>query len=106
MVRSIGAQLGLLAFGLAIVAGLYVGNSPVTILVRALVVMVVACAIGQVLGWAGKQVLREHLQKKKLAIDRQHLETIQALMQVGEPPAEPPLAEPQEAQQTEQVQAG
>ena len=79
MVRSIGAQLGLFAFGVAILAGLYAGNSPVTILVRAMASMVAACIVGQLLGWAGKQVLRDHLQKKKLTIDRQHDEVMQAI---------------------------
>jgi creatinine amidohydrolase/Fe(II)-dependent formamide hydrolase-like protein len=72
MVRSIGAQLGLLAFAAAIIVGLHAGNSPTTILVRALIVMLAACAAGQSVGWAAKQVLRDHLQLKKLAIDREH----------------------------------
>ena len=76
MVRSVGAQLGLLAFGVAILAGLYAGNSPATILLRALVIMVAACATGQALAWAGKQVLRDHLQHQKLAIDQHHQQTV------------------------------
>ena len=76
MARSIGAQLGLLAFTAAIVAGLYAGNSPTTILVRALLVMLVACACGQAVGWAGKQVLRDHLQRKKQAIDGEHYQAL------------------------------
>ena len=72
MVRSIGAQLGLLAFAVAIVVGLVAGNSVTTVLIRALLVMLAACVIGQAVGWAGKLVLRDHLQRKKLQIDRQH----------------------------------
>lgn len=72
MVRSIGAQLGLLAFTVAIVAGLVAGNSVTTVLIRALLVMLAACVIGQAVGWAGKLALREHLQRKKLQIDCQH----------------------------------
>ncbi len=76
MVRSIGAQLGLLAFAAAILAGLYAGNSPATILIRALLVMAGACAAGQGLGWASKQVLRDHLQRKKLAMDKEHYDAL------------------------------
>lgn len=94
MVRSIGAQLGLLAFAAAIVAGLHAGNTPVTILVRALIVMLAACAAGQAVGWAAKQVLRDHLQQKKQAIDREH---DQALHEADEQPDQPAVAESQPA---------
>jgi hypothetical protein len=89
MARSIGAQLGLLAFAAAIVAGLYAGNSATTILVRALIVMVAACAAGQAVGWAAKQVLRDHLQRKKQAIDREHH---QALHEADTEPPDPAAA--------------
>ena len=78
MVRSIGAQLGLLAFASAIVAGLYAGNAPTTILLRALLVMVAACLLGQAAGWLGKLVLRDHLQRRKLEIDQAHQEAVRA----------------------------
>jgi len=90
MVRSVGAQFGLLAFGLAILAGLYVGNPPATILLRAVVAATVACAVGQILAGVGKQVLRDHLQKRKLAIDQQHYEALRAMTrqeQAGASPA-------------------
>ena len=86
MVRSIGAQLGLLAFAIAILAGLCAGNTPTTILFRALLIMVAACLVGQAVGWIGKLVLRDHLQKKKLALDREHLESVRALQQKSQPP--------------------
>jgi len=89
MVRSVGAHFGLLAFGLAILAGLYVGNSPATILLRALVAATAACAVGQVLANVGKQVLRDHLQKKKLAIDQQHYEALRAMTREEEAGASP-----------------
>lgn len=76
MVRSLGAQLGLFAFAMGVLAGLYAGNSPVTILLRALLVMAAGCALGQFVGWVGKQVLRDHLQKKKLAVDREHFAAV------------------------------
>ena len=86
MVRSIGAQLGLLAFGVALLAGLYAGNSATVVLMRALVAMVVGAVVGQAAGWAAKYVLREHLQRQKLLIDREHLAAVQAL--TGEEPEE------------------
>jgi hypothetical protein len=89
MVRSLGAQLGLLAFAAAILAGLHVGNSPTTILIRALLVMLVGYAIGKTVAWTGSVMLREHLQRKKLAIDRAHNEAVRAL---AEQPATEPTA--------------
>lgn len=78
----------MLAFTLAIVAGLYAGNSPTTILIRAIVIMVASCAVGQVLGWAGKQVLRDYLQPKKLVIDQEHHAALQAISASQDNPAE------------------
>ncbi|MBU0718536.1 MAG: hypothetical protein KJ749_09835 [Planctomycetes bacterium] len=97
MVRSIGAQLGLLAFGLAILVGLVVGNSPITILTRAVVIMVVACAVGQIIGWAARLILRDHLQRKKQEIDRQHLEAMRELAETKEEEEAPEPATPLEA---------
>lgn len=95
MVRSIGVQLGLLSFGIAILAGLYAGNAPTTILLRALVVMVSACALGQFAGWAAKQILRDHLQRKKAAIDREHVEALRG--EQADQTSAPPTAEPVKA---------
>lgn len=78
MVRSIGAQLGLLAFSAAIIAGLWAGNSVSTILLRAVFAMFLASLVGQLIAWTARLVLRDHLQKKKLAIDRQHQELVRA----------------------------
>lgn len=91
MVRSLGAQIGLLAFAVAIVAGLYAGNSAVLTLTRALLAMVAGAAVGQFGGWAAKAILRDHLQRKKLQIDRAHLAAVAALTgEAGpEPPGEP-----------------
>lgn len=74
MVGSLGAQLALLAFSGAVLLGLVAGNTPETILIRALLVMVVAMFIGQFAGMAIKLVLREHLQARKRAIDEQHVQ--------------------------------
>jgi hypothetical protein len=74
MTRSIGAQIALLAFTLATLAGLLAGNSAATVLWRALLAMAAAYLVGQVVAAVGKAVLRDHLQRRKLAIDHQHLE--------------------------------
>ena len=93
MVRSLGAQVGLLAFGVAILAGLYAGNTAVTVICRALVVMLAGCALGQVVGWIGKLVVRDHLQRKKLAIDREHQAAVGAENHASAtPPASGPAA--------------
>ncbi len=89
MVQHTGAQLGLLAFAVAIVAGLYTGNSTTVVLSRALGALVAGAVIGQLAGWAAKVVLRDHLQRKKLDIDRQHSEAVGALSR-----PEPPIADP------------
>ncbi len=78
MVRSTGVQIGLFAFAVAIVAGLYAGNSASNILIRALVAMVGATVVGQAAAWAARLVLRDHLQRKKLAVDREHLAALRA----------------------------
>jgi hypothetical protein len=77
MIQSIGAQIALVAFAAAIFAGLCAGNSPGTVLIRALTALVVALFVGQGVAWAIKLVLRDHLCKRKLAIDREHLATLQ-----------------------------
>ncbi|MEW6252803.1 MAG: hypothetical protein AB1716_19375 [Planctomycetota bacterium] len=90
MIQHTGAQLGLLAFTVAILAGLYAGNSATVVLTRALLVMLAGAVVGQLAGWAAKTVLRDHLQRKKLEIDRRHFEAVRGLS--GEPPAAAPEA--------------
>ncbi len=79
MARAIGVQIGLLAFGAALLTGVAAGNSPVVVLVRALTAMVLGLVVGQVTGAAAQRVLRDHLQRKKTAIDREHAELVRAL---------------------------
>ena len=69
MVGSISAQVALLAFAAAILAGLYAGNSPVTVLTRALVALLVALLVGKLASWAIKQVWHDHVQRKQLAAE-------------------------------------
>ena len=79
MVGSISAQIALLAFAAAIVAGLYAGNAPTTVLMRAIVAMFAAMTVGKLAAWSAKLVLRDHLQKKKRAIDRAHHDAMRAV---------------------------
>ena len=78
MINSIAAQIALLAFALAIVAGLSAGNSSATVLTRALVAMFVGMLIGKLVAWSSKLVLRDHLQRKKRAIDESHDATVKS----------------------------
>jgi hypothetical protein len=78
MVGRISAQIALLAFAIAILAGLSVGNSPALVLQRSLIALVAGLGVGQLASWSAKLVLRDHLQRKKLAIDRAHVEAVQS----------------------------
>ena len=72
MVGRFGVQMALLAFSGAILAGIAVGNDAQTVLSRALIAMVIAMFIGQLVGWTSKLVLRDHLQRRKVAVDLEH----------------------------------
>lgn len=73
MVGGLSAQIGLLAFAVAIIAGLSTGNSAVTILLRAIISMFAALLVAQLAAWCAKQILRDHLQKSKRSIDEAHI---------------------------------
>ncbi len=77
MSASSSAQIALLAFATAIVAGLGAGNAPETILSRALGVLVVAWLVGQLASAAANRVLGEHLTARKIKLDRAHLDEIE-----------------------------
>lgn len=74
MLRTLGAQVALLAFAAAVGVGLSVGNSPTTVLLRALLIMTGTLLVSQLVVAGQKRILRDHLQGKKLSIDREHLE--------------------------------
>lgn len=78
MLGSVSAQVGLLAFAAAIVAGLYAGNAPATVLTRALAAMLVGFLVGRLVCGAIRLVLRDHLQRKKRAIDQSHAPSTEA----------------------------
>lgn len=77
MIGSIGAQVALLAFAVALFAGLYAGNTPTTVLARALLAMVAGLLVGQWVAWVCKQILREHLQQRKVQIDLGHVDALE-----------------------------
>lgn len=83
MVRSLGAQIGLLAFGVALVAGLLVGNPATVVLLRALFALLAGAALGQLGGWAARLVLRDYLQRRKLEIDQRHFAEIRGPAAAG-----------------------
>ena len=97
MVRTTGAQIGLLAFAVAIVAGVYAGNPATVVMLRALAAMLAAALVGQVAGWTAKLVLRDHLQRRKLRIDREHFEAIRNMTGTSEPDAAETGSEPAQA---------
>jgi aspartokinase-like uncharacterized kinase len=98
MVQSLSAQIGLLAFAAALVAGLSAGNSATVVLSRALLAMLMGVIVGQCAGWAAKLILRDHLQRKKLSIDKAHIEAIRAMDEALEgEQIEPTEAVPAEA---------
>jgi hypothetical protein len=83
MIGNLSAQIALLAFAAAIVAGLCAGNSPATVLSRALIAMLVTLPAGRLVAWTTKAVLRDHLRHKKLAIDKAHLDSVKASAEAG-----------------------
>lgn len=76
MIGSLSAQIALAAFAFAILGGLYAGNSPMTILQRALLIMAAAALVGQAAGWVAKAILADHLRQKKRGIDERHMAAI------------------------------
>lgn len=92
MVGNVGAQVALLAFAVAIMAGLQAGNGVVTILTRAIVCMFVASFVGQVVAWMAKLVLRDVFQARKIKMDQAHVEALEAIeaMQAQSIPAAQP----------------
>lgn len=93
MVGRFGVQVALLAFSGAILAGVVAGNDAQTVLSRALLAMVIAMFIGQLVGWTSKMVLRDHLQRRKTAVDAEH----EAALEAADAAADDESSEPQPA---------
>jgi len=63
--RYVGASLALFAFAVAVIAGLSVGNPPVTVLSRGILALFVFFFIGLALGGAAQLVLREYRTRRE-----------------------------------------
>ena len=63
--RFAGAILGLLAFTITAVAGVWVQNPVTVTLSRSILALVAFCVIGVVLGTAAQVVVREHEKQRK-----------------------------------------
>lgn len=61
------AQFALLTFGVAVLAGLFVGNTTTTILTRALACMGLALLMGFIASFLVRLVLRDSLQQRLTA---------------------------------------
>jgi hypothetical protein len=88
VVGRLSAQVALLAFAGAILAGLNAGNEPNTVILRALGCMFVSLMLGQFVAWVFKVILRDHLQSKKGKIDQSHLEAVKAILSAEKEAAE------------------
>jgi len=89
MVARIGAQIASLSFAAAIAVGLIAGNTPTTVLRRALLVFVGALVIGQAIAWVMELVLQDYLRSRKAAVDRAHLQARPQPANVESSPAGP-----------------
>jgi len=63
--KVIAASLALVAFALAILLGLFAGNTAATTIGRALIVMVVCYLVGQLIGYVGRTAMTEHVERYK-----------------------------------------
>ncbi len=63
--RFCGAVLGLLAFGVATIAGLAAGNPPEAVLSRSLWALIVFCVVGLIVGTVAQAVVNEYLRNKR-----------------------------------------
>ena len=65
--RAVAGCFALAAFAVAVVAGLAGGNTPSSILVRALMAMVVCYPVGLVIGLVCQRVIEEHVKASPAA---------------------------------------
>lgn len=71
MIGRISAQVALLAFAVATLGGIGAGNSPQTVLTRALTALVVALVVAQVVGFTCQLVLRDHFRQRRARIEQE-----------------------------------
>ena len=70
--RFAGASLGLLAFAVTIVAGLYAHNPPMVTLSRSILALFTFCLIGLLFGRAAQFVVAEHERSRRAEIERRY----------------------------------
>lgn len=76
MIRSLPSRIALLAFSVAVIAGLRAANSAATVLWRAMAAMFAAYVVGEMAMRAARLVTREHLGRRKWDADRRHVEAL------------------------------
>lgn len=81
LIRLVSGTLALLAFAVALIVGVWVGNDVATVLWRAWGAMVLFLIVGAVIGWMIQLVLEEYLEKT----------TRQVMAQFDESPAGTPM---------------
>lgn len=64
IVRYTGGILGLLAFAITVLAGLWVGNPVTVTLSRAIWALCVFCVIGLAVGWAAQYVVNDYARRR------------------------------------------
>ncbi len=72
--RFCGATLGILAFTITIIAGLFVGNPVQVTLSRSVVALFIFFGIGLLLGGAAQLVIAEHEENQEAGIRRRYHE--------------------------------
>lgn len=70
--RLAGASLGLLAFAISILAGLFAGNPAPAVLSRAILSLFAFFVVGLVLGAAAQRVLMDRYQRREQELVRQY----------------------------------
>ena len=63
--RYTGACLGLIAFAVTVIAGLWIDNPPMVTLSRAVWALVLFCALGLVVGACAQSVINEHHRRRE-----------------------------------------
>ena len=67
--KMVATAMGLAAFAIAILAGLYAGNPTITILGNAVLCMVACHIVGLFIGSIGERVVREHVESTYMATE-------------------------------------
>lgn len=63
--RYTGACLGLFAFAVTVIAGLWIDNPPMVTMSRAVWALVLFCALGLVVGACAQSVISEHHRRRE-----------------------------------------